>query len=929
MAFVPGNMQTTSKLSSVSNEEDSETSATLPPSPCSFTDCSSISSDPPQAKPSTSSSSATSGSVVCLSPPLPPSVEITSVMTETKLTLDVYRGGAAALPLLWGSAAHQLKGLRYLRLGSEEKSGIDAAVEVLPHLSELRSLTIRGHRFYDAHSDPLPGLLTTLPPSMCALSLLTHLDLSFNQLSSVPSCVLHLPALSSLLLCHNLLDALSSDIDQLSSLTFLSLMGNQLTSLPQSLGQLKGLRTLDVSYNLLEQLPDEVGHLEGLAKLELSHNRLTELPETMGSLLSLRELVINNNDLRVIPQSLNNLPLLKIDSKHNPLGQPLPSSPLPSSPEVNEPKIVELHLGYNQHSFCVSSAGCHVFLPGGPELLFPPGCLKTTTRLEWLWKRPERKWVHLEDHEILLSRPLELRPHGIAFLKPVEVCVPYHRSRRKEIVVRKFDGQSWSILTTVLKRGSPNNSCHPDGRPARLACCSVQQFSWFIVVSRLVKDTCTVTPTGTLLVSTSDPAVKLTFPQHSTLEERTITLQVLPASSADVQALCGDPQATVSPLLCLSQIPNINFLQPVKVQIPLPSGVTGHNVDRTCLHLLHGDPTAQTWTDITSQVHLSITHLYAIFYITHFSWYWLWYTTQQCVSGVVRKVYQRLKQFKVQFLVMQRKTDPPQVLLQCLPADKVDSRVQALSAQYDGPHPSDVCDLLEGEQFFAGFEKGLDISTDSPDCVEGRLRFVFFSSLKNLKEVYISPAAGQMVPVRGQVSFYRGDIPENLPEEVARKRKGLDSQWLATLPLKLPALNSDNIYMMGEPQYPPLNLGDPESGYLTETNLLHISLRIGKDWQRIGINLGLTKEELERIQYKNRDNLHDLVLDMLFRWARGQKAAGSGSVSKLVAAMIESGRTDLADEIKDIVSIGKKKYTESLRRVGLEEENPSLSEAQQ
>lgn len=927
-------MESTSESLNVNEEEQEEsdkeeTSATLPPSPFSFIDSSSINSDPLQDKPS-SCSSAASGSFVSLTPPLPPSVEIASVMTETRLTLDVYRGGAAALPLLWGSVPHQLKGLHYMRLGSEEKSGLEAALSVLSHLTELRSLAIRGHRFYDAQGDALPGLLTSLPESMSTLSFLTHLDLSFNQLSSVPSCVLHLPALSSLVLCHNLLDALPPDINQLSSLTYLSLMGNQLASLPQSVGQLKALQTLDVSYNLLQQLPDEIGSLEGLVKLELSHNKLTKLPETMGFLLSLRELVINSNDLRVLPQSLNKLPLLKIDSNNNPLGQPLSPAPLPSPPEQKEPKVEELHLGYNQHSFCVSSAGYHVFLPGGAELLFPPGCLQRTTTLKWLWKKPERKWVHLEDHEILLSRPLELRPHGIAFLKPVEVCVPYHRSRRKEIVVRKFDGLSWSIQTTVLKMGSSNNSCHPGGRPVRLACCSVQQFSWFMVVSRLVKDTCTVTPNGAMLVSTSDPAVKLTFPQHSTLETRTITLQVLPASSEDVQALCGDAQATVSPLLCLSQIPNRMFLQPVKIQIPLPSGVTGHAVDRTRLHLLHGDPTAQTWIDITSQVQLEITQLYAIFYITHFSWYWLWYTTQQCVSGVVRKVYQRLKQFKVQFLVMQRKTDPPQVLLQCLPADKVDSRVQALSTQYDGPHPSDLCDLLEGEQFFAGFEKGLDISTDSPDCVEGRLRFVFYSSLKNLKEVYISPAAGQMVPVRGQVSFYRGDIPQNLPEEVARKRKGLDSQWLATLPLKLPALNSDNTYnIMGDPQYPPLNLGDPESGYLTETNLLHISLRIGKDWQRIGINLGLSKEELERLQYKNRDNLQDLVLDMLFRWARGQKAAGSGSVSKLVAAMMESGRTDLAEEIEDIVSIGKKKYTESLRRVGLEEERPSVSAAQQ
>ncbi|XP_072291276.1 p53-induced death domain-containing protein 1 isoform X2 [Eucyclogobius newberryi] len=926
-------MESTSKSLNADDPEEleeserDETSATLPPSPCSLMDCSFISPNLLETKPS-SPSSGSSSSVLSLSPPLPPSVDITDVMSETRLTLDVYRGGAAALPLLWGSVPHQLKGLQYLRLGSEEKLGTEAALDVLPHLTDLLSLLIRGHRFYDAQGDPLPGLLTTLPQSMSALSFLTHLDISFNQLSSLPSCLLHLPALSSLVLCHNRLSALPPDMDQLSSLTFLSLMGNQLVSLPQSLGQLKALQTLDVSYNLLQQLPDETGSLESLVKLELSHNKLKELPETMGSLLSLRELVINSNDLRVIPQSLKKLPQLKIDSNNNPLGQPLKPSHLPL-PEHKEPKLEELHLGYSQHSFWVPSAGCHVFLPGGAELLFPPECLHTTTRLQWAWKRPERKWVHLEDHEILLSRPLELSPHGISFLKPVEVCVPYHRSRRKEIVVRKFDGQSWSILTTVLKRGSPNNSCHPGGRPALLACCSIQQFSWFMVVSRLVRDTCSVTAAGALLVSTSDPAVKLTFPQHSTLEIRTITLQVLPASPSEVQSLCGDPQATVSPLLCLSQTPNKNFLQPVKVQIPLPAGVTGHSVDRSCLHLLHGDPTAQTWTDITSQVSLEITQIYAIFYITHFSWYWLWYTTQRCVSGVVRKVYQRLKQFKVQFLVMQKKTDPPQVLLQCLPANKVDSRVQSLLAQYDGPHPSDLCDLLEGEQFFAGFERGLDISTDSPDCVEGRLRFVFYSSLKNLKEVFISPAAGQAVPVRGQVSFYRGDIPESLPEEVARKRKGLDSQWLATLPLRLPALNSENNYIIEEPQYPPLNLGDPESGYLTETNLLNISLRIGKDWQRIGMNLDLTKEELERIQYKHKDNLHGLVLDMLFCWARGQKAAGSGSVSKLMAAMMESGRTDLAEEINDIVSIGKRKYSESLRRVGLEAGSPSVSETQQ
>ncbi|XP_054633813.1 p53-induced death domain-containing protein 1 isoform X2 [Dunckerocampus dactyliophorus] len=873
-------------------------------------------------------SSSSSSSVLCLTPPLPPTVELSAVLTHTRLTLDVYRSGASVLPRLWGSIPEHLRGIQYLKLGSEDKTALDGALDVLPHLKALRSLAIRGHRFYDSQGTPLLGLLTTLPTSLSSLSLLVHVDLSFNQLSILPSCLLSLPVLSALLLCYNRLLVLPPDIGHLSTLTYLSLSGNKLVSLPASLGDLKKLQSLDVSDNLLEELPNEIGSLGGLVTLELPHNKLKWLPETLGCLHSLRALIIFSNDLRLIPPCLSKLPLLKMDVRDNPLGRLPTPPPLLPTPNATA-NIPESHLLFNQHSFSVTSAGCHVFLPGGAELLFPPGCLHKPTTLEWVERRPQRKWVLLEEHDILLSHPLELRPHGVTFLKPVEVCLPHHRKKGREVVVRKYDGKFWSTLPTVLKKGIERQCIQPYGRPARLACCSVNQFSWFIVVARPATDSCSVTPAGALLVSSTDPGVKLHFPPDSTSQTRAITLQVVQVSVAEVQVLCGDPQVSVSPLLCLSQTPSMHFLQPIKVQVPLPPGVTGHTVDMSCLYLLHGDPTAQTWTDITSQVSLSVTHLYAIFYIKHFSWYWLWYRTQSCVSGMVRKVYQKLKQFKVQFLVLQRKTDVSQVLLQCLPTNKVEDRVQSLSEQYNGPQPSDLCDLLEGEQFFAGFERGLDICTDRPDCVGGRLCFVFYSSLKNLKEVYISPAQGLQGPVRGQVSFYRGEIPSHLPEEVLRKRKGLDSQWLATLPLSLPALNSENKYIMEEFQHPPLNLGDPESGYVTEANLLSISLQIGQDWRIIGINLGLKYQELDRIQFKYRDNLGALVLDMLFLWARGQTNAGPGAVSRLTAAMIESGRRDIADEIEDIVCLGRQKYSESLRRVGLEAEGQPLCESQQ
>lgn len=60
----------------------------------------------------------------------------------------------------------------------------------------------------------------------------------------------------------------------------------------------------------------------------------------------------------------------------------------------------------------------------------------------------------------------------------------------------------------------------------QLACCSVRQFSWFMAVSRPVKDSCSVSPAGALLVSSSDPGVKLTFPPDCTVETRSVTLQV-------------------------------------------------------------------------------------------------------------------------------------------------------------------------------------------------------------------------------------------------------------------------------------------------------------------------------------------------------------------------------------------------------------------
>uniref|UniRef100_A0A672SDC1 P53-induced death domain-containing protein 1-like n=1 Tax=Sinocyclocheilus grahami TaxID=75366 RepID=A0A672SDC1_SINGR len=843
--------------------------------------------------------SSSSSSLPCLSPPLPPSVGLDGVLAEGRLVLDVYRGGGEVLPVFWECVQERMRGLQYLRLGSEDEGALEKALSVLPRLTQLRSLAIRGHRFYDPQGDPLPGLLSSLPDSVSSLSLLVHLDLSFNCLSFLPPCLLSLSHLSELLLCHNQLTGLPEGLGALVSLRRVSLLGNRLEDLPRGVGLLCRLEELDVSFNQLERLPEELGQLQDLQKLELSNNRLRALPETLGSLRSLRQLVIQSNDLRTVPECLRSLPLLdKLDTRNNPLGRP-PTPPLIAHVTPGAAALVYSKCNSSLPiSFEVSSAGCHVFIPGGAELLFPRRCVKAVTQLQWAERRPDRKWVWLEEHDVLLSRQLELRPHGATFEEVVVfVCIPYHKTRKGDVAVRRFDGRSWSTLPTLTMRGSEKHSC------------SVSQFSWFVAVSRPFLDSCCVSPEGALLVSQFDPGIKLIFPPECTTETRTVTLQVV---LSEVQDLTGDPHASASPLLCLSQTPSIHFLQPITVQIPLPAGVTGHMVDMSRLHLMHGDPTAHTWTDITAQVSLYVTHIYAVFSITHFSWYWLWYTTHRCVSGVVRKMYHRLKQFRIRFLALQKKNDPEQVLLQCLPSDKVSSRLASLSEQYEGPQPSELCILLEGEQFFAGFERGIDISADRPDCKDGRLSFTFYSHLKNIKEVHVCPTHPQQGTVRGQVSFYRGEVPNDLPEEVASKRKGHDNQWMATLPLRIANADCDGS-ISGE-----LNLGDPESGYLTQTNLLSISLRINQEWQNIGINLGISYDQLERIRNQHRDNFGAQVLAMLFHWARGQQGAGPGAVQQLMKALVNSGRRDLAEEVEDIVTLGKRKYEESLKRVGLQ-----------
>uniref|UniRef100_A0A8C4RWZ3 P53-induced death domain protein 1 n=1 Tax=Erpetoichthys calabaricus TaxID=27687 RepID=A0A8C4RWZ3_ERPCA len=664
------------------------------------------------------------------------------------------------------------------------------------------------------------------------------------------------------------------------------------------------------------------GKLTSLHRLHLHSNHLVKVPACLAGLPNLTHLDLQNNNLHSVPYEIETF--LYSYLKGNPIGQT--ESTFHES-QVDRPSSKEpprMQITVEKQSFLVTEDGGKVRLHAGMELDFPMGAATKLT-VRWRVFYPSRNWVKLAHHDLLLSEILELQPHGTLFNDMVSISMPFlhpYSKSHRDVVIRTFDGSSWSDLETCILPEKTRICTRKRNSKFYLARCCVSHFSWFMVVSRLVEDHCTVPREGTLLFSSADPRIKVTFPCGATNVIRKVNMQVLTVSQQEIQNLCGDAEALASPLLCLTQNSPDNFLQPVRIQLPLPSSLKGFSLDHSRIHLFHGDPTAETWTDITQQVQLQFTHLFVIFEVTHFSWYWLWYTTKHYIGGVVRNVYKRLRLYQVRFLALQRKKDPEQILLQCLPNQKIDSAVQKLNSRYDGPEPSEIISMLEGEQFFAGFEKGIEVDSDRPDCVDGRICFVFYSQLKNMKEVFVKATLDRMQqPVKGQVSFYRGALPDSFPEEALKRRKGPDSQWLATLPICLPKLKSSQKSLLSpsnkDPLYPSLNLGNAENGYLTEANLLGIALRIGTDWRNIGINLGLSYQHLDRIQYKNRDDLGNQALEMLFTWAQNN-VNSPDCINKLIEAMKDSGRKDIADEIEDIITLGKQKYFQSINRLGLE-----------
>lgn len=69
-------------------------------------------------------------------------------------------------------------------------------------------------------------------------------------------------------------------------------------------------------------------------------------------------------------------------------------------------------------------------------------------------------------------------------------------------------------------------------------------------------------------------------------------------------------------------------------------------------------------------------------------------------------------------------------------------------------------------------------------------------------------------------------------------------------PQKLP--RSEGLGHRANLSLAPLNLGDADTGFLTQSNLLSVAGRLGPDWPTVALHLGVSYQELQRIRHEFR-----------------------------------------------------------------------------
>ncbi|KAL9151489.1 hypothetical protein ABFS82_11G054500 [Erythranthe guttata] len=175
--------------------------------------------------------------------------------------------------------------------------------------------------------------IAEIPPSICRLENLTHIDLQWNEITGIfPTALYNCTNLEYLDLSYNYFTGkLPDDINLLSPhLRFLNLGVNNFTGdIPKSIGSLSSLVTLQLYTNLFNgSFPPEIGDLANLEELNFNYIPFApqSIPSSFTRLKKLRNLWMTaTNLIGELPDGIENMSALEsVDLSENNLSGTIP-----------------------------------------------------------------------------------------------------------------------------------------------------------------------------------------------------------------------------------------------------------------------------------------------------------------------------------------------------------------------------------------------------------------------------------------------------------------------------------------------------------------------------------------------------------------------------------------------------------------------------
>ncbi|XP_035693850.1 ankyrin-3-like [Branchiostoma floridae] len=341
--------------------------------------------------------------------------------------------------------------------------------------------------------------------------------------------------------------------------------------------------------------------------------------------------------------------------------------------------------------------------PGGGELqtgsctvTVPPGAVTMETEITYQVINPNDVTIPLKDGDMLMSDIIELGPHGTTFHQPVTVQMQYSSMSSggdtEAVMWVTEDRSQWTELTTIKKIENKLSVL-------------VDHFSIFAVISQPRQDQFTVSTEGCILTSSTLPAVEVKFPEGSVNTETQVTIQVQEVSERAVDEIKAKDESFrgllgTSPIVKVETVSDsaANFHKPVTVRVPYPQHCMNiQHEGGTKLKVMSCEEGTEDWVDVTDSTKIThVTEEFVEFEVNHFT-RWIVividdiYRDKEVLGQMpLHLLCKWLQHRAVQFILLQRKYDMKQVVIECKPAEDAEvEHTKLLEKGYEGPLPSD------------------------------------------------------------------------------------------------------------------------------------------------------------------------------------------------------------------------------------------------